>query len=125
MPSSSKGTSKRVNLILRCARVAHGHALHLGLGGSLLHSLSSLLCTRYGGQDFFTARIGLASRSVVDLVRFELTTSSMPWKRAPNCATGPLWSELFHFNIHWFAWTGIRRGNCSANSRNQTVCGGM
>ena len=27
---------------------------------------------------------------VVDLVRFELTTSSMPWKRAPNCATGPL-----------------------------------
>jgi predicted hydrolase (HD superfamily) len=22
-------------------------------------------------------------------VRFELTTSSMPWKRAPNCATGP------------------------------------
>ena len=26
---------------------------------------------------------------VVDLVRFELTTSSMPWKRAPNCATGP------------------------------------
>src|ERR1700682_4705403 len=27
--------------------------------------------------------------SLVDLVRFELTTSSMPWKRAPNCATGP------------------------------------
>ena len=27
---------------------------------------------------------------LVDLVRFELTTSSMPWKRAPNCATGPL-----------------------------------
>ena len=26
----------------------------------------------------------------MDLVRFELTTSSMPWKRAPNCATGPL-----------------------------------
>jgi hypothetical protein len=26
---------------------------------------------------------------LVDLVRFELTTSSMPWKRAPNCATGP------------------------------------
>ena len=25
----------------------------------------------------------------MDLVRFELTTSSMPWKRAPNCATGP------------------------------------
>jgi hypothetical protein len=27
---------------------------------------------------------------LVDLVRFELTTSSMPWKRAPNCATGPV-----------------------------------
>jgi integrase len=26
---------------------------------------------------------------VVDLERFELSTSSMPWKRAPNCATGP------------------------------------
>ena len=25
----------------------------------------------------------------MDLVRFELTTSSIPWKRAPNCATGP------------------------------------
>jgi hypothetical protein len=25
----------------------------------------------------------------VDLERFELSTSSMPWKRAPNCATGP------------------------------------
>jgi hypothetical protein len=37
------------------------------------------------------------SRNLVDLVRFELTTSSMPWKRAPNCATGPQY--LFsHFN---------------------------
>ena len=27
---------------------------------------------------------------LVDLVGFEPTTSSMPWKRAPNCATGPL-----------------------------------
>src|SRR5947209_2743328 len=26
---------------------------------------------------------------MVDLERFELSTSSMPWKRAPNCATGP------------------------------------
>src|SRR5439155_4208055 len=30
---------------------------------------------------------------LVDLVRFELTTSSMPWKRAPNCATGPLFLQ--------------------------------
>jgi hypothetical protein len=25
----------------------------------------------------------------VDLDGFEPSTSSMPWKRAPNCATGP------------------------------------
>ena len=28
---------------------------------------------------------------LVDLVGIEPTTSSMPWKRAPSCATGPLW----------------------------------
>ena len=28
-------------------------------------------------------------KELVDLERFELSTSSMPWKRAPNCATGP------------------------------------
>ena len=38
-------------------------------------------------------------RDLVDLVGIEPTTSSMPWKRAPSCATGPLletlplWSE--------------------------------
>ena len=26
---------------------------------------------------------------LVDLDGFEPSTSSMPWKRAPNCATGP------------------------------------
>ena len=26
---------------------------------------------------------------MVDLEGFEPSTSSMPWKRAPNCATGP------------------------------------
>ena len=30
----------------------------------------------------------------MDLVGFEPTTSSMPWKRAPNCATGPLTARL-------------------------------
>jgi hypothetical protein len=29
-------------------------------------------------------------RGLVDLVGIEPTTSSMPWKRAPSCATGPL-----------------------------------
>ena len=31
---------------------------------------------------------------MVDLVGFEPTTSSMPWKRAPNCATGPLKKQI-------------------------------
>lgn len=30
---------------------------------------------------------------LVDLVGIEPTTSSMPWKRAPSCATGPLWEH--------------------------------
>jgi putative nucleotidyltransferase with HDIG domain len=41
---------------------------------------------------------------LVDLVRFELTTSSMPWKRAPNCATGPwggLLLTLYHGSSLW------------------------
>ncbi len=32
---------------------------------------------------------GTHMKVLVDLERFELSTSSMPWKRAPNCATGP------------------------------------
>jgi hypothetical protein len=35
------------------------------------------------------ARYAKRLRNLVDLVGFEPTTSSMPWKRAPNCATGP------------------------------------
>jgi hypothetical protein len=31
---------------------------------------------------------------MVDLVGIEPTTSSMPWKRAPSCATGPLLRTL-------------------------------
>ncbi len=36
---------------------------------------------------------------MVDLVGIEPTTSSMPWKRAPSCATGP----LFSFSLSWAA----------------------
>ena len=36
---------------------------------------------------------------LVDLERFELSTSSMPWKRAPNCATGPRARSLRPENI--------------------------
>jgi hypothetical protein len=32
---------------------------------------------------------------LVDLVGIEPTTSSMPWKRAPSCATGPHGSEPY------------------------------
>jgi hypothetical protein len=35
---------------------------------------------------------------VVDLDGFEPSTSSMPWKRAPNCATGPISADLIYFN---------------------------
>ena len=43
----------------------------------------------------FPARPGRVSAAaakgfLVDLVGIEPTTSSMPWKRAPSCATGPL-----------------------------------
>ena len=31
---------------------------------------------------------------MVDLEGFEPSTSSMPWKRAPNCATGPRKQQL-------------------------------
>ena len=35
-------------------------------------------------------------RNLVDLEGFEPSTSSMPWKRAPNCATGPAWVRLYY-----------------------------
>ena len=31
---------------------------------------------------------------MVDLVGIEPTTSSMPWKRAPSCATGPQYPSI-------------------------------
>ena len=34
----------------------------------------------------------------MDLKGFEPLTSSMPWKRAPNCATGPSFYILRHEN---------------------------
>ncbi len=52
------------------------------------------------GFELSTFRAGRAPErasnygNLVDLDGFEPSTSSMPWKRAPNCATGPL-SEQF------------------------------
>ena len=37
-------------------------------------------------------------RDLVDLVGIEPTTSSMPWKRAPSCATGPFVREAWQFS---------------------------
>jgi hypothetical protein len=42
-----------------------------------------------GKSDFGNASAGEMG-DLVDLVGIEPTTSSMPWKRAPSCATGPL-----------------------------------
>src|ERR1035438_5176390 len=41
-------------------------------------------------KDAATLRKGGASKGLVDLIGIEPMTSSMPWKRAPSCATGPL-----------------------------------
>jgi hypothetical protein len=36
---------------------------------------------------------------MVDLVGIEPTTSSMPWKRAPSCATGPREKRLYEEGV--------------------------
>jgi hypothetical protein len=41
------------------------------------------------GYFFCPAELTPAAGTLVDLDGFEPSTSSMPWKRAPNCATGP------------------------------------
>ena len=53
-------------------------------------------CGLFGTTDVESARAftlqdvdGGHGRDLVDLVGIEPTTSSMPWKRAPSCATGP------------------------------------
>jgi hypothetical protein len=40
---------------------------------------------------------------MVDLVGIEPTTSSMPWKRAPSCATGPLGIATLQFSLSFAA----------------------
>ena len=36
---------------------------------------------------------------LVDLIGIEPMTSSMPWKRAPSCATGPLLGRTLLFSL--------------------------
>ena len=52
------------------------------------HNMSSRLRPTFSNRHGFTELKLL--RDLVDLVGIEPTTSSMPWKRAPSCATGPL-----------------------------------
>src|SRR5271165_657266 len=40
-------------------------------------------------REHFRKSVFCQGFSLVDLDGFEPSTSSMPWKRAPNCATGP------------------------------------
>ena len=52
-----------------------------------VHSRSDIeALTRLAFEDVDGWHVG----NLVDLVGIEPTTSSMPWKRAPSCATGPL-----------------------------------
>jgi hypothetical protein len=46
----------------------------------------------------YRALLTISAKSLdllVDLIGIEPMTSSMPWKRAPSCATGPLIREDF------------------------------
>jgi hypothetical protein len=38
---------------------------------------------------------------LVDLIGIEPMTSSMPWKRAPSCATGPHIRKMQLFYFRW------------------------
>jgi hypothetical protein len=40
-------------------------------------------------EDWRNEKTQIEAGDMVDLVGIEPTTSSMPWKRAPSCATGP------------------------------------
>src|SRR5271166_3286454 len=53
-------------------------------------------------------------RDMVDLVGIEPTTSSMPWKRAPSCATGPL--DLLRCNSR-LAWSRRQTGPRYSSTR--------
>jgi hypothetical protein len=46
-------------------------------------------------------------KCLVDLIGIEPMTSSMPWKRAPSCATGPL---RVNFSIFAEQAAQVKRG---------------
>jgi hypothetical protein len=63
----------------------------------------------------------------VDLVGIEPTTSSMPWKRAPSCATGPFLEDtsVLAWNLYYSRRGGEdsqrRQGIISARERKTPV----
>jgi hypothetical protein len=59
--------------------------------------------------------------SLVDLDGFEPSTSSMPWKRAPNCATGPLLEQFTTPGLTECDLENIDAGD-SQHPKNQPEC---
>ena len=59
---------------------------------------------------------------LVDLIGIEPMTSSMPWKRAPSCATGPRAAGMQL--PYCLRWAGIRQTRAPARiERVQIGCG--
>jgi hypothetical protein len=58
---------------------------------------------------------------MVDLVGIEPTTSSMPWKRAPSCATGPLYEKKVLLDLTIFAHLRRIVKPCSCPSRRSLI----
>ena len=44
---------------------------------------------------------------LVDLIGIEPMTSSMPWKRAPSCATGPLLGRTLSILADWSPFVNV------------------
>ena len=61
----------------------------MGAASFLVHSAAT----------FGSAHLTLFKKKLVDLVGIEPTTSSMPWKRAPSCATGPLFDHTNDYPV--------------------------
>ena len=73
-----------------------GEAIALHLNGSLVGAtrVQAPIEVFTWGFQYQMSREGTIVREMVDLVGIEPTTSSMPWKRAPSCATGPISKTL-------------------------------
>ena len=73
-------------------------------------------------------RMGFGRGDLVDLIGIEPMTSSMPWKRAPNCATGPRELSLFSWSSGDSSmWPAGARGRANLGAEMGARCfhGGM